>query len=171
MPSEPRSAPFRMPERTFAELAAGGGSPEAVAFLERAERARRLLLLRTLLDRLGTLRTPLSPAAEAWAVLKDAAAAAPGPVDRLARSPRRPAAGSPPAAPARTARRRARRCGRRRDTCAPWPSRRPYTPVRGRTSGCPSPTADCRCRGWDWPGFPAPKADGRSAAPVRAGAS
>ncbi|UOB09673.1 HEXXH motif domain-containing protein [Streptomyces sp. HP-A2021] len=87
MPSEPRSAPFRMPERTFAELAAGGGSPEAVAFLERAERARRLLLLRTLLDRLGTLRTPLSPAAEAWAVLKEAAAAAPGPVDRLLLAP------------------------------------------------------------------------------------
>ncbi|MCT9145575.1 radical SAM protein, partial [Streptomyces violarus] len=63
MPSEPRPAPFRMPERLFAELAAGGGSAEAVAFLERAERARRLLLLRTLLDRLGTLRTPLSPAA------------------------------------------------------------------------------------------------------------
>ncbi|MYS90555.1 MULTISPECIES: HEXXH motif domain-containing protein [Streptomyces] len=87
MPSAPRPAPFRMPERIFAELAAGGGSAEAVAFLERAERARRLLLLRTLLDRLGTLRTPLSPAAEAWAVLKEAAAVAPGPVDRLLLAP------------------------------------------------------------------------------------
>ncbi|MEU6912311.1 HEXXH motif domain-containing protein [Streptomyces olindensis] len=87
MPSEPRPAPFRMPERIFAELAAGGGSAEAVAFLERAERARRLLLLRTLLDRLGTLRTPLSPAADAWDVLKEAAAAAPGPVDRLLLAP------------------------------------------------------------------------------------
>jgi HEXXH motif-containing protein len=76
-----------MPERIFAELAAGGGSPEAVAFLERAERARRLLLLRTLLDRLDTLRTPLSPAGEAWAVLKEAAAVAPGPVDRLLLAP------------------------------------------------------------------------------------
>ncbi|MGW0863330.1 HEXXH motif domain-containing protein [Streptomyces sp. NPDC002611] len=87
MPSEPRHAPFRMPERLFAELAAGGGSAEAVAFLERAERARRLLLLRTLLDRLGTLHTPLSPAAEAWDVLKEAAAVAPGPVDRLLLAP------------------------------------------------------------------------------------
>ncbi|MDQ0752002.1 HEXXH motif-containing protein [Streptomyces africanus] len=87
MPSEPRPAPFRMPERIFAELAAGGGSVEAVAFLERAERARRLLLLRTLLDRLGTLPTPLNPAAEAWAVLKEAAAVAPGPVDRLLLAP------------------------------------------------------------------------------------
>ncbi|MEU0104682.1 HEXXH motif domain-containing protein [Streptomyces sp. NPDC006251] len=87
MPSEPRPAPFRMPERIFAELAAGGGSAEAVAFLERAERARRLLLLRTLLDGLDALRTPLSPAAEAWGVLKDAAAAAPGPVDRLLLAP------------------------------------------------------------------------------------
>ncbi|MFF5309120.1 HEXXH motif domain-containing protein [Streptomyces massasporeus] len=87
MPSEPRPAPFRMPERILAELAAGGGSAEAVAFLERAERARRLLLLRTLLDRLGTLSTPLSPAAEAWDVLKRAAAAAPGPVDRLLLAP------------------------------------------------------------------------------------
>ncbi|MET9679217.1 HEXXH motif domain-containing protein [Streptomyces coeruleorubidus] len=87
MPSEPRPAPFRMPERIFAELAAGGGSAEAVAFLERAERSRRLLLVRTLLDRLDTLRTPLSPAAEAWGVLKEAAAAAPGPVDRLLLAP------------------------------------------------------------------------------------
>ncbi|CAM5372687.1 aKG-HExxH-type peptide beta-hydroxylase [Streptomyces purpurascens] len=87
MPSEPRHAPFRMPERLFAELAAGGGSAEAVAFLERAERARRLLLLRTLLEGLGTLRTPLSPAAEAWDVLREAAAAAPGPVDRLLLAP------------------------------------------------------------------------------------
>ncbi|MFD7244187.1 aKG-HExxH-type peptide beta-hydroxylase [Streptomyces massasporeus] len=87
MPSEPRPAPFRMPDRILAELAAGGGSAEAIAFLERAERARRLLLLRTLLDRLGTLSTPLSPAAEAWGVLKTAAAAAPGPVDRLLLAP------------------------------------------------------------------------------------
>ncbi|MER7896507.1 HEXXH motif-containing putative peptide modification protein [Streptomyces sp. NPDC096046] len=87
MPSEPRHAPFRMPERILAELAAGGGSAEAVAFLERAERARRLLLLRTLLDRLDALSTPLSSAAEAWGVLKEAAATAPGPVDRLLLAP------------------------------------------------------------------------------------
>ncbi|MEV3968796.1 HEXXH motif domain-containing protein [Streptomyces sp. NPDC050698] len=87
MPSEPRHPPFRMPERILAELAAGGGSAEAVAFLVRAERARRLLLLRTLLDRLGALSTPLSSAAEAWGVLKEAAAATPGPVDRLLLAP------------------------------------------------------------------------------------
>ncbi|MFD3613980.1 HEXXH motif-containing putative peptide modification protein [Streptomyces sp. NPDC058676] len=87
MSSELRPAPFRMPERLFAELAAGGGSAAAVAFLERGERARRLLLLRTLLDRLDTLPTPLTPAADAWRVLKDAAARAPEPVDRLLLAP------------------------------------------------------------------------------------
>lgn len=87
MSSEQRHTPFRMPGRLFAEVAAGGGSAEAVAFLERAERARRLLLLRTLLDRLGPLPTPLTPAAEAWGALKAAAAAAPGPVDRLLLAP------------------------------------------------------------------------------------
>ncbi|MFE8989861.1 hypothetical protein ACFYMI_18905 [Streptomyces collinus] len=46
MTSEQHLAPFRMPDRLFAELAAGGGSAAAVAFLERAEGARRLLLLR-----------------------------------------------------------------------------------------------------------------------------
>ncbi|GAA4014292.1 aKG-HExxH-type peptide beta-hydroxylase [Streptomyces plumbiresistens] len=87
MSSAQRPAPFRMPERLFAELAAGGGSAAAVAFLERGERARRLLLLRTLLDRLDTLATPLTPAAEAWHVLKDAAVRAPEPVDRLLLAP------------------------------------------------------------------------------------
>ncbi|MER7181763.1 HEXXH motif domain-containing protein [Streptomyces hyaluromycini] len=87
MTGEPRQVPFRMADRLFAELAAGGGSPEAVDFLERGERARRLLLLRTLLDRLGSLPTPLTPAPEAWRVLKDAAEQAPGPVDGLLLSP------------------------------------------------------------------------------------
>jgi HEXXH motif-containing protein len=87
MTGEPRTAPFRMPERLFAELAEGGGSADALAFLERAERARRLLLLRTLLDRLEALSTPLTPAAEAWRVVKDAARRAPGPVDRLLLAP------------------------------------------------------------------------------------
>ncbi|MEU7059785.1 HEXXH motif domain-containing protein [Streptomyces sp. NPDC046197] len=87
MTSEPRRATFRMPERLFAELAAGGGSAEAVAFLERGERARRLLLLRTLLDCLDALPTPLSPTAEAWQVVKEAAARAPEPVDRLLLAP------------------------------------------------------------------------------------
>ncbi|CAL9586058.1 HEXXH motif domain-containing protein [Streptomyces sp. enrichment culture] len=87
MTREPRTAPFRMPERLFAELAEGGGSAEALAFLERAERARRLLLLRTLLDRLDGLATPLTPPADAWRVVKDAARPAPGPVDRLLLAP------------------------------------------------------------------------------------
>ncbi|MER5795284.1 HEXXH motif domain-containing protein [Streptomyces sp. NPDC001980] len=87
MTGEPRQAPFRMAERLFAELAAGGGSPEAVGFLERGERARRLLLLRTLLDGLGPVPTPLSSASEAWRVLKDAAERAPGPVDGLLLAP------------------------------------------------------------------------------------
>ncbi|GLP63551.1 HEXXH motif domain-containing protein [Streptomyces sp. TUS-ST3] len=87
MTREQRHAPFRMPGPLFAEVATGGGSAEALAFLERAERARRLLLLRTLLDRLGPLPTPLTPTAEAWSVLKEAAAAAPDPVDRLLLAP------------------------------------------------------------------------------------
>ncbi|MGI5392198.1 aKG-HExxH-type peptide beta-hydroxylase [Streptomyces sp. CA-251251] len=87
MTSAPRPAPFRMPDRLFAQLAAGGGSPEAVAFLERGERARRLLLLRTLLDRLAELPTPLTPVAQAWATFKEAAERAPEAVDRLLLAP------------------------------------------------------------------------------------
>ncbi|MEU7249226.1 hypothetical protein AB0A87_14000, partial [Streptomyces sp. NPDC045251] len=87
MTSEPRPAPFRVPDRLFAELAAGGGSAEAVAFLERGERARRLLLLRTLLDRLAPLPTPLTPVAEAWEVFKAAAERAPEAVDGLLLAP------------------------------------------------------------------------------------
>ncbi|GHB19251.1 HEXXH motif domain-containing protein [Streptomyces viridiviolaceus] len=87
MTSEEHHAPFRMPDRLFDELGTGGGSKEAVFFLERAERSRRLLLLRTLLDRLDSLPTPLSPAAEAWSVLKAAAERAPEAVDRLLLAP------------------------------------------------------------------------------------
>ncbi|KAF2776843.1 HEXXH motif-containing putative peptide modification protein [Streptomyces sp. OM5714] len=87
MTSEPRPAPFRVPDRLFAELAAGGGSAEAVAFLERGERARRLLLLRTLLDRLAEPPTPLTPVAEAWDTFKAAAERAPEAVDRLLLAP------------------------------------------------------------------------------------
>ncbi|MFF8939950.1 HEXXH motif domain-containing protein [Streptomyces paradoxus] len=87
MTSEQHLAPFRMPDRLFAELAAGGGSAAAVAFLERAERARRLLLLRTLLGHLDSLPTPLTPVAEAWRVLKEAAEKAPEPVERLLLAP------------------------------------------------------------------------------------
>ncbi|MEU3935829.1 HEXXH motif-containing putative peptide modification protein [Streptomyces sp. NPDC029044] len=87
MTSEQHLAPFRMPDPLFAELAAGGGSAAAVAFLERAERARRLLLLRTLLGHLDALPTPLTPVAEAWRVLKEAAEKSPEPVERLLLAP------------------------------------------------------------------------------------
>ncbi|MFJ5262053.1 HEXXH motif domain-containing protein [Streptomyces sp. NPDC088387] len=87
MTSEPHPAPFRMPERLFAELATGGGSAEAVDFLVRGERARRLLLLRTLLDRLEAVPTPLTPAAEAWRIVKEAAERAPETVERLLLAP------------------------------------------------------------------------------------
>ncbi|MEU6909129.1 HEXXH motif domain-containing protein [Streptomyces coeruleorubidus] len=87
MTSEQHLAPLRMPDRLFAELAAGGGSAAAVAFLERGERARRLLLLRTLLDHLDALPTPLAPVAEAWRVLKEAAEKSPEPVERLLLAP------------------------------------------------------------------------------------
>ncbi|PNG21976.1 HEXXH motif domain-containing protein [Streptomyces cahuitamycinicus] len=87
MTSEQHLAPLRMPDRLFAELAAGGGSAAAVAFLERAERARRLLLLRTLLGHLDALPTPLTPVAEAWRVLKEAAEKSPEPVERLLLAP------------------------------------------------------------------------------------
>ncbi|GGV71207.1 HEXXH motif domain-containing protein [Streptomyces griseoloalbus] len=87
MTSEQRTAHFRMPEHLFAELAAGGGSAQAVAFLERGERARRLLLLRTLLDHLVALPTPLTPAAEAWRVLKEAAQRTPERVEALLLAP------------------------------------------------------------------------------------
>ncbi|MFE1339736.1 HEXXH motif domain-containing protein [Streptomyces sp. NPDC058733] len=87
MTSEQSQAHLRMPAGLFAELAAGGGSAQALAFLERGERTRRLLLLRTLLDRFATLPTPLTPPARAWQVVKEAAARAPEPVDRLLLAP------------------------------------------------------------------------------------
>ncbi|MFF3917250.1 HEXXH motif domain-containing protein [Streptomyces sp. NPDC001852] len=87
MTGEQPMAPLCMPERLFAELAAGGGSAQAVAFLERGERARRLLLLRTLLDRIEQLPTPLTPPDAAWRALKQAAQRAPEAVDRLLLAP------------------------------------------------------------------------------------
>ncbi|MFI6930805.1 HEXXH motif domain-containing protein [Streptomyces sp. NPDC050287] len=72
-----------MPGHLFAELATGGGSPEALAFLERGERARRLLLLRTLHAHLDSLPAPLSPPADLWRTLVSAAGQDPEAVDRL----------------------------------------------------------------------------------------
>ncbi|MFJ6900426.1 HEXXH motif domain-containing protein [Streptomyces hokutonensis] len=76
-----------MPDHLFAELATGGGSSDALAFLERGERARRLLLLRTFQERLDSLPTPLTPHAEAWRVLWAAADKAPEAVERLILAP------------------------------------------------------------------------------------
>ncbi|MFD7766817.1 HEXXH motif domain-containing protein [Streptomyces sp. NPDC059787] len=84
--SEP-PAPFRMPATLFDEFAAGGHSAEGVAFLEQGERARRLLLLSTLLKRLWNLPTPLSQVADAWRVFKEASGRAPEPVERLLLAP------------------------------------------------------------------------------------
>ncbi len=114
MTSEPRTTPIRVPDRLFAELAAGGGSAQAVAFLERGERARRLLLLRTLLDRMAELSTPLTPVADAWEVVKDAAGRDPEAVDGLLLAPTT-GPGSPICCAGCTAPRPGRRCGPRPD--------------------------------------------------------
>ncbi|MEU1485581.1 HEXXH motif domain-containing protein [Streptomyces sp. NPDC005752] len=81
--------PIRMPGPLFDEIAAGGGSPEAVAFLVRGERTRRLLLLRELLDFfdadpsvLGNLESRVI-----WPVLQAAATRAPEAVDALLLTP------------------------------------------------------------------------------------
>ncbi|MDT0395141.1 HEXXH motif domain-containing protein [Streptomyces edwardsiae] len=87
MTTSERPTPFRMPAPLFDEFAAGGHSAEGVAFLEQGERARRLLLLNTLLKRLRDLPTPLSPIADAWRVFKEAAERAPEPVERLLLAP------------------------------------------------------------------------------------
>ncbi|WP_254667800.1 HEXXH motif domain-containing protein [Streptomyces griseus] len=78
-----------MPGPLFDEIAAGGGSPEAVAFLVRGERTRRLLLLRELLDLLDADPGILGPldARTVWPTLEAAAAEAPEPVEELLLSP------------------------------------------------------------------------------------
>ncbi|WP_338702382.1 HEXXH motif domain-containing protein [Streptomyces sp. Q6] len=81
---------LRMPGALFDELATGGGSEQAVAFLARGERTRRLLLLRELLDRLDELPGllgPLGDSADAWAAVEEAARRAPAAVDALLMSP------------------------------------------------------------------------------------
>ncbi|MET8244235.1 HEXXH motif domain-containing protein [Streptomyces sp. NPDC005202] len=87
MTSEQSYPPLRMPDHLFAELATGGGSPDALAFLERGERARRLPLLRTALAHITAVPSPLGPPMEAWRVLKAAADRAPDQVERLLLAP------------------------------------------------------------------------------------
>ncbi|MCB5181260.1 aKG-HExxH-type peptide beta-hydroxylase [Streptomyces antimicrobicus] len=81
---------LRMPGTWFDELASGGGSAEAVAFLVRAERTRRLMLLGELLDRLDELPDALGElgtAAAAWELFAEAAEAAPQACEDLLMSP------------------------------------------------------------------------------------
>lgn len=82
-------APIRMPGPLFDELAAGGGSPQAVAFLAQGERTRRLLLLREAFDRFDADPAVLGPldAQAIWPVLEAAATRAPEPVDALLLTP------------------------------------------------------------------------------------
>ncbi|MGW1209790.1 HEXXH motif domain-containing protein [Streptomyces sp. NPDC002499] len=87
MTTEQLQPPLRMPDHLFAELATGGGSSKALAFLERGERVRRLVLLRTLQEHVDSLQTPLSPHSEAWRVLQAAAGKAPEAVERLILAP------------------------------------------------------------------------------------
>ncbi|MCX4528795.1 HEXXH motif domain-containing protein [Streptomyces sp. NBC_01551] len=82
-----------MPSRLFDELASGGGSPEAVGFLVRVERTRRMMLLGELLDRLDELPDALGPtggpgsAGEAWRLIAEAAQVRPEAAEALLMSP------------------------------------------------------------------------------------
>jgi len=81
---------FRMPARLFDELAAGGGSAEAVSYLLRSERTRRLLLLRELLDRLDEQPDVLGgpgAATSIWRYVEEAALRDPEAVEALLLSP------------------------------------------------------------------------------------
>ncbi|MFD7834341.1 HEXXH motif domain-containing protein [Streptomyces sp. NPDC059761] len=90
MASQEHEARLRMPGARFDELASGGGSAEAVAFLVRGERTRRLMLLGELLDRLNELPGALGelgPAAPVWELFAEAAEAAPDACETLLMSP------------------------------------------------------------------------------------
>ncbi|MCJ1680096.1 HEXXH motif domain-containing protein [Streptomyces sp. APSN-46.1] len=81
---------LRIPSRLFDELASGGGSPEAVGFLVRVERTRRLMLLGELLDRLDEHPDALSglgSADTAWRLIAEAAEARPEAAEALLMSP------------------------------------------------------------------------------------
>ena len=80
----------RMPGDWFDELASGGGSPEAVAFLRGGERNRRLMLLAEVLDRLEEHPEELArtgTVATAWRLITEAAEHRPDAVEELLLSP------------------------------------------------------------------------------------
>ncbi len=81
--------PTRMPGRWFDELASGGGSVEAIGFLARGERSRRLLLISELLSRLEERPFLLGPAdlGAVWGAVEQAEARQPGCVEELLLSP------------------------------------------------------------------------------------
>ncbi|RSS79435.1 HEXXH motif-containing putative peptide modification protein [Streptomyces sp. WAC06614] len=90
MGAQEYDARLSMPAAWFDELAAGGGSAEAVGFLVRAERTRRLMLLGELLDRLDELPDALGglgPAGAAWELFAEAAEVAPQACEALLMSP------------------------------------------------------------------------------------
>ncbi|MFG2714503.1 HEXXH motif domain-containing protein [Streptomyces goshikiensis] len=76
-----------MPGRLFDELASGGGSAEAVAFLVRVERTRRLMLLGELLDRLDDHPEAVGSAGTAWRLFAEAAEVRPEAAEALLMSP------------------------------------------------------------------------------------
>ncbi|MFD6179680.1 HEXXH motif domain-containing protein [Streptomyces goshikiensis] len=76
-----------MPGHLFDELASGGGSAEAVAFLVRVERTRRLMLLGELLDRLDEHPVVVGSAGTAWRLIAEAAEVRPEAAEALLMSP------------------------------------------------------------------------------------
>ncbi|MGP4114238.1 HEXXH motif domain-containing protein [Streptomyces sp. 4N509B] len=79
-----------MPGRWFDELASGGGSPEAVDLLVRAERTRRLMLLGEVLDRLDERPDALGElgsADMAWRLIAQAGESRPEAAEELLMSP------------------------------------------------------------------------------------
>ncbi|MGW1064092.1 HEXXH motif domain-containing protein [Streptomyces aureus] len=74
----------------FDALASGGATSTALAFLEKGERTRRLLLLKGLLDALAhrpELIARIGPWTQAWSLLERAARTAPEVADELLTSP------------------------------------------------------------------------------------
>ncbi|MEW1647295.1 HEXXH motif domain-containing protein [Streptomyces sp. NPDC091219] len=79
-----------LPGEDLDALASGGATPTALAFLEKGERTRRLLLLRQLLDALANrseLTAPIGPWTHAWNILELSARTAPSIAEELLTSP------------------------------------------------------------------------------------